>query len=85
MLLKPPRQKWCVETSNSFAVLTDNDADGELDVMNVDVENWLERNSGELVARHEFDGSGFYVEPVVADDRLIIVTRDGEVSAVKAP
>ncbi|RZF77789.1 outer membrane protein assembly factor BamB [Pseudoalteromonas sp. CO325X] len=47
--------------------------------------HWLERNSGELVARHEFDGSGFYVEPVVADDRLIIVTRDGEVSAVKAP
>ena len=47
--------------------------------------HWLDRNSGELVARHEFDGSGFYVEPVVADDRLIIVTRDGEVSAVKAP
>ncbi|MFY8273518.1 outer membrane protein assembly factor BamB [Pseudoalteromonas sp. SSDWG2] len=46
--------------------------------------HWLDINSGELVARHEFDSSGFYVEPMVADDRLIIVTRDGEVSAVKA-
>ncbi|MBS3797476.1 outer membrane protein assembly factor BamB [Pseudoalteromonas sp. BDTF-M6] len=46
--------------------------------------HWIDRNSGELVARHEFDGSGFYVEPIVADDRLIVITRDGEVSAIKA-
>lgn len=47
--------------------------------------HWLDASNGDLVARHEFDSSGFYVEPVVAGDKLIVVTRDGEVSAVKAP
>ncbi len=47
--------------------------------------HWLDKSSGELVSRESFDSSGFYVEPVVADDKLIIITRDGEVSAVKAP
>ncbi|WP_462157326.1 outer membrane protein assembly factor BamB [Pseudoalteromonas sp. GB56] len=46
--------------------------------------HWLDINNGELVSRHEFDGSGFFVEPIVADDRLIVITRDGEVSAIKA-
>ena len=46
--------------------------------------HWVDISSGELVSRYEFDSSGFYVEPIVADDRLIVVTRDGEVSAIKA-
>ncbi|WP_404343566.1 outer membrane protein assembly factor BamB [Pseudoalteromonas mariniglutinosa] len=47
--------------------------------------HWLDKDSGELVSRNEFDSSGFFVEPVIADDKLILYTRDGEVSAVKIP
>ncbi len=47
--------------------------------------HWLDRSSGQLVARHEFDSSGIYIEPLVIGDTLLVVTRDGEVSAVKVP
>jgi outer membrane protein assembly factor BamB len=47
--------------------------------------HWLDKQTGDLVSRESFDSSGFYVEPVVAEDKLIVVTRDGEVSAVKIP
>ncbi|CAM3843302.1 MULTISPECIES: outer membrane protein assembly factor BamB [Pseudoalteromonas] len=47
--------------------------------------HWLNKESGELVSREDFDSSGFFIEPVVADDKLILYTRDGEVSAVKIP
>ena len=47
--------------------------------------HWLNKDTGELVSREDFDSSGFFVEPVVADDKLILYTRDGEVSAVTIP
>ncbi|MCF7500124.1 MULTISPECIES: outer membrane protein assembly factor BamB [unclassified Pseudoalteromonas] len=47
--------------------------------------HWLNKETGELVSREDFDSSGFFVEPVVAGDKLILYTRDGEVSAVKIP
>lgn len=47
--------------------------------------HWLDKQTGQLVARESFDSSGFFVEPVVADDKLIVYTRDGEVSAIKIP
>ena len=47
--------------------------------------HWLNKESGELVSREDFDSSGFFIEPVIADDKLILYTRDGEVSAVKIP
>lgn len=47
--------------------------------------HWLNKESGELVSREDFDSSGFFVEPIVADDKLILYTRDGEVSAVTIP
>ncbi|TMP37466.1 outer membrane protein assembly factor BamB [Pseudoalteromonas rubra] len=47
--------------------------------------HWLDKQTGELVSREEFDSSGFFVEPIVVDDKLILYTRDGEVSAVKIP
>ncbi len=47
--------------------------------------HWLDKTSGELLARSEFDSSGFFVEPVVAGEKVFIQTRDGELSAVKAP
>lgn len=46
---------------------------------------WIDQATGQIAAAHEFDSSGFYVKPIVADDKLIVVTRDGEVSAVQAP
>ncbi|CAM4039555.1 outer membrane protein assembly factor BamB [Pseudoalteromonas byunsanensis] len=47
--------------------------------------HWLDKQSGQLVSRESFDSSGFFTEPVKADDKLILYTRDGEVSAVKIP
>ncbi len=47
--------------------------------------HWLNKESGELVSREDFDSSGFFIEPIVADDKLILYTRDGEVSAVNIP
>lgn len=47
--------------------------------------HWLDAETGDLVSRESFDSSGFFVEPVVAENTLILYTRDGEVSAVKAP
>ncbi|TMP72057.1 outer membrane protein assembly factor BamB, partial [Pseudoalteromonas ruthenica] len=47
--------------------------------------HWLDKQSGQLVSRESFDSSGFFVEPVVYGDKLILYTRDGEVSAVKIP
>ncbi|KTF13009.1 outer membrane protein assembly factor BamB [Pseudoalteromonas sp. H105] len=47
--------------------------------------HWLNKESGELVSREDFDSSGFFIEPIVVDDKLILYTRDGEVSAVTIP
>lgn len=47
--------------------------------------HWLNKDSGELVSRRSFDSSGFFVEPVVGNNTLILYTRDGEISAVKIP
>jgi outer membrane protein assembly factor BamB len=47
--------------------------------------HWLDKETGELVSRSEFDSSGFYVEPIIADDKLVVITRDGEVSLVNLP
>lgn len=34
--------------------------------------HWLNKETGELVSREDFDSSGFFIEPVVADDKLIL-------------
>ena len=47
--------------------------------------HWLDKTSGDLVSREEFDSSGFYVEAVTAGNKLVITTRDGEVSVIEAP
>ncbi|WP_372762428.1 outer membrane protein assembly factor BamB [Pseudoalteromonas sp.] len=47
--------------------------------------HWVNKATGELVSREDFDSSGFFIEPVVAGDKLILYTRDGEVSAVEIP
>lgn len=40
--------------------------------------HWLDRNSGDFVARQSFDSSGFFREPVSNNEVLVISTRDGE-------
>ncbi|CAM3842103.1 MULTISPECIES: outer membrane protein assembly factor BamB [Pseudoalteromonas] len=47
--------------------------------------HWLDKSSGELVSRTEFDSSGFFVEPIVVDGKVFVYTRDGELSAVQIP
>ncbi|WP_419148567.1 outer membrane protein assembly factor BamB [Pseudoalteromonas 'SMAR'] len=47
--------------------------------------HWLDKSSGELLSRSEFDSSGFYIEPIVVDDKVYVTTRDGELSAVQIP
>ncbi|MDK1288886.1 outer membrane protein assembly factor BamB [Pseudoalteromonas umbrosa] len=47
--------------------------------------HWLDKQTGDLVSRQEFDSSGFFVEPIIVDDKLIVYTRDGEISAIKIP
>lgn len=45
--------------------------------------HWFSRDKGEYLARDSYDSSGFYVEGVVADDKLIMQTRNGEVEVLR--
>ncbi|GGW52433.1 outer membrane protein assembly factor BamB [Alishewanella tabrizica] len=47
--------------------------------------HWLNRSTGEFVARQSFDGSGFYREPVANSEYLVITTRDGELTLLQTP
>ncbi len=44
---------------------------------------WLDRNSGDFVAKQEVDSSGFAVGPVALPDGYVITTRDGDVKKLK--
>jgi outer membrane protein assembly factor BamB len=45
---------------------------------------WLDKNTGEFVAKESY-GSGFYVQGVSSADELVIQTRDGELSLIRLP
>ncbi len=45
--------------------------------------HWFSRDKGEYLARDSYDSSGFYAEGVVADDKLILQTRNGEIEALR--
>jgi len=47
--------------------------------------HWLDRDSGEIVARHIVDGSGLHSTPTVVNDVLYIQSRDGDLQAIKTP
>lgn len=47
--------------------------------------HWLDRRTGEPVARMEVDDDGVYVAPVVDGDMLYVQARDGTVSAIRTP
>jgi len=47
--------------------------------------HWLNRDSGEIVARHEVDSSGIYTTPTVGKNVLYVQSRDGDLEAIKTP
>lgn len=47
--------------------------------------HWLNRSTGDFVARQRFDSSGFYREAVANSDYLVITTRDGELTLLQTP
>jgi len=47
--------------------------------------HWLDRDSGEIVARHIVDSSGLHSTPTVVNDVLYIQSRDGDLQAIKTP
>ena len=44
--------------------------------------HWLNTTDGRFVAQQKVDSSGFQSEPVVASDKLVIQSKDGEVYAI---
>ncbi|KGD83099.1 membrane biogenesis protein [Pantoea stewartii subsp. indologenes] len=44
--------------------------------------HWLNTTDGRFVAQQKLDSSGFQTEPVVASDKLLIQSKDGEVYAI---
>ena len=51
--------------------------------------HWFTQENGAIVARLEVgsddEDESIYVSPIVVDDKLVVMTRDGEVSAVTMP
>ncbi|ADP09721.1 outer membrane protein assembly complex subunit YfgL [Erwinia sp. Ejp617] len=44
--------------------------------------HWINTDDGRFVAQQKLDNSGFQTEPVVASDKLLIQSKDGEVYAI---
>ena len=47
--------------------------------------HWLDQDTGEIVARHEVDGSGLHSTPTVADGVIYTQSRDGDLQAIATP
>lgn len=47
--------------------------------------HWLNQETGEIVARHEVDGSGIHSTPTVVDSVLYTQSRDGDLQAISTP
>jgi len=47
--------------------------------------HWLDQETGEIVARHEVDGSGIHATPTVVDNVLYSQSRDGDLQAIETP
>ncbi|MDX1537453.1 outer membrane protein assembly factor BamB [Arsukibacterium sp.] len=47
--------------------------------------HWLNRETGEFVARQSFDSSGFYRQAVATDDYLLVTSRNGELVLLQVP
>lgn len=47
--------------------------------------HWLNQETGEIVARHEVDGSGIHSTPTVVDGVIYTQSRDGDLQAILTP
>ncbi len=47
--------------------------------------HWLDQETGDIVARHQVDGSGIHSTPTVVDSVLYIQSRDGDLQAIETP
>ncbi len=47
--------------------------------------HWLDQETGQIVSRHEVDGSGIYSTPTVVDDVIYSQSRDGDLQAIITP
>ena len=47
--------------------------------------HWIDKTSGEIVARHQIDDSGIYVTPIVHENLIYAQTRDGELEVIATP
>jgi outer membrane protein assembly factor BamB len=47
--------------------------------------HWLDQETGEIVSRHEVDGSGIHSTPTVVDDILYTQSRDGDLQVIITP
>ncbi len=47
--------------------------------------HWLDKESGEIVARHEVDSSGIHSTPTVVGNVLYSQSRDGDLQAIETP
>lgn len=47
--------------------------------------HWIDRNSGEFIARQRFHKSGFFREPVANNEVLVISSRNGQLTVIQAP
>lgn len=47
--------------------------------------HWLDRNTGEFVARQSMDSSGFYTEAVTDGNHLLVQSRNGELVLLQTP
>lgn len=47
--------------------------------------HWLDKSSGQLVSRLELDDTGFFVGAIGDKNNIVVMTRDGELSAITTP
>jgi len=47
--------------------------------------HWLDRETGEIVSRHQVDSSGLHVTPSVLDGIIYSQARNGDMQAIKTP
>ena len=47
--------------------------------------HWLDKNTGEIVARYQVDSSGIHTTPTVTNGVLYSQSRDGELKAISIP
>lgn len=47
--------------------------------------HWFDKTTGEYLARHEFDSSGFYAEAVATSEHLLLQSRNGEITLLNVP